>query len=159
MNLKKKKYPVRQRNLTRVVLCKNIFKLLSLIIYSFICFSVLFLAVLDLCCCAWAFSSCSERGFSLLWCMGFTVVAAHCRAQVLGIQLQWLWHTGLVALQHVGLFPDQRLNPCPLHLQADSYPLYHKESPISVFNRLYFWSSFKFTEKLSGKYREFPYAP
>ena len=26
-----------------------------------------------------------------------------------------------------GIFPDQELNLCPLHWQADSYPLYHQE--------------------------------
>ena len=43
----------------------------------------LFLAVLGLCCCARAFSSCGELGYSLLWCMGFS--------------LRWLlllWSTG-----------------------------------------------------------------
>ena len=28
-----------------------------------------------------------------------------------------------------GIFPDQRSNPCPLHWQADSYPLHHLGSP------------------------------
>ena len=27
-----------------------------------------------------------------------------------------------------GIFPDQGLNMCPLHWQADSYPLYHQGS-------------------------------
>ena len=35
--------------------------------------------------------------------------------------LQYLWHIGLVALQHVGsLFPEQGSNPHPLHCRADS---------------------------------------
>ena len=29
-----------------------------------------------------------------------------------------------------GIFPDQGLNPCPLHWQADSQPLRHQGSPI-----------------------------
>ena len=29
-----------------------------------------------------------------------------------------------------GMFPDQGLNPCPLHWQADSQPLHHQGSPI-----------------------------
>ena len=34
-----------------------------------------------------------------------------------------------------GIFPDQRWNLCPLHWQADSYPLDHQGSlPIFVFN-------------------------
>ena len=28
-----------------------------------------------------------------------------------------------------GVFLDQGSNPCPLHWQLDSYPLYHQESP------------------------------
>ena len=35
----------------------------------------------------------------------------------------------LVALWHVGTFPDQGLNLCPVHGQADCYPLYHQGSP------------------------------
>ena len=27
-----------------------------------------------------------------------------------------------------GIFPDHKLNPCPLHWQADSYPLYYQRS-------------------------------
>ena len=29
-----------------------------------------------------------------------------------------------------GIFPDQESNTCPLHWQADSYPLDHQGSPI-----------------------------
>ena len=32
-----------------------------------------------------------------------------------------------------GIFPDQGLNPCPLHWQADSQPLLHQGSPILSF--------------------------
>ena len=28
-----------------------------------------------------------------------------------------------------GIFPDQGLNPCPLHWQEDSYPLHHRGGP------------------------------
>ena len=31
-----------------------------------------------------------------------------------------------------GIFPDQGLNPCPLHWQADSQPLRHQGSPVST---------------------------
>ena len=34
-----------------------------------------------------------------------------------------------------GIFPDQGLNPCPLHWQADSQPLRHQGSPGCLF----FW--------------------
>ena len=32
-----------------------------------------------------------------------------------------------------GIFPDQGLNPCPLHWQADSQPLRHQGSPKNTF--------------------------
>ena len=32
-----------------------------------------------------------------------------------------------------GIFPDQGLNPCPLHWQADSQPLRHQGSPKEYF--------------------------
>ena len=32
-----------------------------------------------------------------------------------------------------GIFPDQGLNPCPLHWQADSQPLRHQGSPVEYF--------------------------
>ena len=56
-------------------------------------------AVLGLCCCAWAFSSCSEleplsSGAWASHCHGFS----RCRAQT---QDRWLWHMGLVAPWHI----------------------------------------------------------
>ena len=32
-----------------------------------------------------------------------------------------------------GILPDQGWNPCPLHWQVDSYPLYHQGSPLYTF--------------------------
>ena len=66
-----------------------------------------------------------------------------------GFSLQWpflLQFLGLVAVirefgcsMACGIFPDQESNPCPLHWQADSYPLYHQGSSILWFcNSLYF---------------------
>ena len=34
-----------------------------------------------------------------------------------------------------GIFPDQGLNPCPLHWQADSQPLRHQGSPTIAYER------------------------
>ena len=55
----------------------------------------MFLAVLGLCCCAWAFSSCREQVF--LAVLGFLIVVASfpcCGAQVLGV-----WASSAVALR------------------------------------------------------------
>ena len=55
------------------------------------------------------FSSCGAwaRG------MGASVVVAH----------------RLSCSRACGIFLDQGLNPCPLHWQVDSYPVYHQRSP------------------------------
>ena len=82
----------------------------------FLNFIYLFLAALGLRCCAWAFSSCSERGMLFVVVRRLPVavaslVAEHglqaCRLQQLWlagsrVQAQQLWRTGLVALRHVG---------------------------------------------------------
>ena len=51
--------------------------------------------------------------------------------------LQSLEHTALVH-KACGVFLAQGWNPCPLHWQADSYPLYHQGSPTSIFT---YWKS------------------
>ena len=67
-------------------------------------------------------------GYSSLWCMHFSLQFLLC----FGGQSPWLWHTGSVALRQL----DQGSNPCPLHWQADSYPLGHQESPNREINPL-----------------------
>ena len=41
---------------------------------------------------------------------------------------------GLSCSSACGIFPNQGLNPCPLHWQADSYPLHHQEGPSDILN-------------------------
>ena len=68
----------------------------------------------------------------------------HSSLRCAGLSLSWpflLWstgsrHTGSVVVVHgpscsaaCGIFPDQGLNPCPPHWQADSQPLHHQGSP------------------------------
>ena len=98
-----------------------------------------------------AFSICNER-WAALHCI---VWASHCaclscwRPRTVGLQLKALQPVGLVVeaggLQSTGsvacgthrlscsaaceISPDQGSNPCPLHWQGDSYPLYHQGSP------------------------------
>ena len=58
----------------------------------------------------------------------------------------WHVHTDLIVVVH-GLnsstarriFPDEGLNPCPLHWQADSYPLSYQGSPKC---KMYFLTEF-----------------
>ena len=87
-----------------------------------------FITVLGLCCCG-------EQGLLLVAVRGILIaVASRCgaRASVVAapgsvVVACGLWSTGLVVVAHglscstaCGIFPDQGLNLCPLHWQADS---------------------------------------
>ena len=81
----------------------------------------LYLAVLGLHCCAWAFSSCGVWGFSLQWLLLLKSMVSSAP------RLQQLWLVGSTVVARklscrsaCGIFPDQGSNPCPLHWQADS---------------------------------------
>ena len=98
-----------------------------------IIFIYLFLAVLVLRCCAWAFSSCSE------W--GLLFVAVHRSLSVVAslVAEHRLQSMGSVVVTHglscslaCGIFLDQGSNARPLHWQAGSYPLCHQGSPLST---------------------------
>ena len=95
----------------------------------------LFLAVLDLHCSTGAFSSCREWGLLFavvwspgsrlrgqLWRVGSVVAAPGCTGLTVVVP-------GLSCFVACGIFPDQGLNPCLLHWQADSLPLSHEGSP------------------------------
>ena len=108
---------------------------------KFILLIYLFLAALDLCGCARAFSSCGQRGLLFIAVCGpliavASVVAEH-GLQVRG--LQQLCHVGSVVVARglqsadsvvvahglscsaaCGIFPNWGSNPCPLHWQVDS---------------------------------------
>ena len=119
----------------------------------FLIFIYLFLAVLGLCCCAQAFSSCGEWGLLFIAVRGpLIAVASLVEHRLQERRLQQLWHAGSVVVAHglqsagsvvvahgpscsaaCGIFPDQGSNPCRLHWQADSQPLHHQGSPVSVF--------------------------
>ena len=88
----------------------------------------LFLIALGLCYCTQAFSS------GLLCCFSC------CGAQALGawasVVVTWgLQSVGFSCPVACGIFPEQESNQCPLHWQADSYPLYHQESPSIIVNQ------------------------
>ena len=85
-----------------------------------------------------AYSSLQCTGFSLWWLlflqssgsrrMGSVVMA--CRLQSAGSIV--VAH-GLSCSMACGVFPNQCLNQCPLHWQADSQPLLHQGSPFYLF--------------------------
>ena len=95
--------------------------MLSLFFYYLFLKIYLFLAVLGLRCCAWAFSSC---GVLASHCAGFSCCGARAlehRLSSCGAQAQLL----------CGMWdpPGPGLEPCSLHGQADSQPLRHQGSP------------------------------
>ena len=103
------------------------FFFLNKFIYLFI---YLFMAVLGLRFCARAFSSCSEWGPLFIAARGPLTIAASLVGST-GSR-----RAGSVVVAHgrscsaaCGIFPDQGLNPCPLHWQADSQSLCHQGSP------------------------------
>ena len=95
--------------------------LFYLLIYYINLFIYLFMAVLGLRCCARAFSSCGKWGLLFIAVRGLLiVVASRCRARALCAQASVVVAHGLSCSAACGIFPDQDLNPCPLHWQADS---------------------------------------
>ena len=64
--------------------------------------------------------------------------ASHCRGLFL-LRSTGSRRAGSVVVAHghscsaaCEIFPDQGLNPCPLHWQADSQPLRHQGSPLDI---------------------------
>ena len=81
-----------------------------------------------LCCSEWA-SHCG--GFSCCGARALGVWASVVVARGLYSADSVVVAHGLSCSTACGIFPDQGLNPYPLHWQADSYPLHHQESPRS----------------------------
>ena len=90
-------------------------------------FYLFIMAILGLCCCAWAYSSCGAWAY----CSGFSLQSTGSRYSGSVVVDNWL-----SCSKARGIFPDQRANPCPLYWQTDSHPLGHQESPT-----LDFWTS------------------
>ena len=113
----------------------------SFLLILFLLFIYLMLVALGLCCCARAFSSGGEWGLLSAAVRGLLIVVAFLVEHRLRVcRLQYLQHEGSAVVAHglrcsvsCGIFLDQGLNPCLLHWQADSYPLFHQGSPFSSF--------------------------
>ena len=84
------------------------------------------------------YSSLRCMGFSLKWLLllqsigfrmhGLTHGLSSCSSQVLESGSVIVMH-GLSCFAACGIFLDHGSNPCHLHLQVDSYSLYHQRSP------------------------------
>ena len=113
-------------NLLSSRFCYRFFFKINLFIYFWLC---------------WVFVS--VRGLSLVAESG-----GHSSSQCAGLSLSrplllrstGSGRAGSVVVAHgsscsaaCGIFPDQGSNPCPLHWQADSQPLHHREAPLQIF--------------------------
>ena len=131
--------------------CSSLCYTQDLVVYLFFFNLIyLFLAALGLRCCVWAFSTCGKQRLLFAVVCGLLIAVASLVVEH-GLQargLQQLWHAGSVVVAHrlqstgsvvvvhrlscsaaCGIFPEQGLNPCPLHWQVDSQPLHHQGSP------------------------------
>ena len=94
------------------------------------------MVALGLHCCALAFSSCSQQGYSLLAVNRLTAVASlAAEPRLQGVGAVVVVHRLSCSLAY-GIFPDQGSKLCPLYWQADSYPLEHQGSPREEFDLL-----------------------
>ena len=96
----------------------------------------LFLAALGLHSCMPAFSSFVEKGLLILVAVHRLLIAVVFLV-ALSKGFRELAGSAVVTRRlscpkACGIFTDQGLNPCPLHWQADSYPLGHQGRPSSL---------------------------
>ena len=118
------------------------------------------MAALGLRCCARAFSSCGKRGPLFIVVRGPLTIAASLVAEH-KLQTRRLSSCGSRAqlLRACGIFPDQGLNPCSLHWQADSQPLRHQGSPLREAPYNAFEKQMCYVFKLTGRRWLFYYFP
>ena len=87
----------------------------------FFVYYYLFLAVLGLCCCTQAISSCGERGLLFVAVCGpLIAMASRCEARALGTWASVVVADRLRCSVACRIFLDQDSKPCPLHWQVDS---------------------------------------
>ena len=86
-----------------------------------------------------------SRASSAWQCAGFSLGGFSCceaRARVLWASVTAARGLSSCGPQACGIFLGQGLNPCPLHWQADPYPLYHQEVPEkSLYMDISRWST------------------
>ena len=109
------------------------------LIYNFIYYFLLLLVVLGLCCCVGFLSSCHMWASHCgdfpcwgAWAPGHTGFSglSDCGSRALEHRLTKLCCTQLSCPTACGIFPDQGLNPCLLHWQADPLPLSHQRTAL-----------------------------
>ena len=133
--------------------------------------------ILGLCCCEWAFFSCSRQRLLLVVVDTLLIVVASLvtEHQLQEHRLQQLWHAGSVIAAHelqsmgsvvvghgsscsvaTGILWDQELNPWPLHWQTDSHPICHQGSPSTlIYTRDFKLGKWRYWVRQVDRYRQF----
>ena len=115
------------------------------------------MALLGLRFCARAFSSCGKWGPLFIVVRGpFTIAVSPVAEHRLQMRSTGSRCAGSVIVAHgpscsaaCRIFPDQGLNLCPLHWQADSQPLHHQGSPNNFSLSLIFVSLITMSQRVS----------
>ena len=94
------------------------------------------LVALGLHCCVRALSSC-EQGLLQVHCTGLLQWLLVAERRLQGARALIIAAFRLYLLLGMWHLPDQGLNPCLLHWQADSYPLSHQGSLVMVSKRTF----------------------
>ena len=115
----------------------------------------------------WVFVS--VRGLSLVAASG-----GHSSSRCADLSLSWPLllrstssrRAGSVVVAHglscsvaCGIFPDQGLNPCPLHWQADPQPLRHQGSPVIHFIHISVYMSIPISQFITPPPHHPPWYP
>ena len=104
-----------------------LFKKFLILIYFWLCGVFTAAQGLSLVAASGAYSSLQPMGFSRLWLLLLQSTGS-------GVQASGVVVRGLSCSAACGIFPEQGPNPCPLHWQANSWPLDHKGSPFFSFS-------------------------
>ena len=97
-----------------------------LFIYLWLCWVFVSVWGLSLVAASGGHSSLRCAGLSLLQPLLLRSTGSRCAGSVV------VAHRPSCGSAACGIFPDQGSNPCPLHWQADSQPLCHQGSPLSL---------------------------
>ena len=115
-----------------LVLFLLFFFFFKLFIYFWLCWVFVSVRGLSLVVASGGHSSSRCAGLSLSWPLLLQSIGSRCAGSAVVAH-------GPSCSAACGIFPDQGLNPCPLHWQADSQPLRHQGSPVFTF-KIFMWN-------------------
>ena len=108
--------------------------------YYYLTYLFLYLAALGLGCCGCSLVAANRGDSVAVHGLLLGVVLSLYRAQSPGARATEVVVRGISCSVACGIFPDQGLNPCALHWEEDSYPLYYQGCPQFLFSFLIFYA-------------------